>query len=192
MTWLTRVKNEDSIKRDATKATEPTPKAENGGFVGFVAYKPRGTENLTPASDASKSLGTWSSGTAWNAAEIETFERRLALFTDRGLTLTDAEALAERLLARDRDGDERTLCIECAHYRHGRCVNWKAAGFVKSRDADALGDYASTLQRCPGFTPAIQSGGRPSLTLRSLASSTPSRSCTRPSCAPRWARKRCS
>lgn len=157
MMWLNRVKNENSTEHEATKATEPTPKAENGGFVGFVAYRPRETEKFAPADDASKSPGTWPGETTWNAAEIETFERRLALFTDGSLTLTEAEALAERLLARDRDGDERTLCIECAHYRHGRCVNWKAAGFVKSRDADAkLGDYAVTPKRCEGFEPVIQ------------------------------------
>jgi hypothetical protein len=160
MKWLTRVKNANAPGTGATKATKPAPEPQNEGSVGFVAYPAGESEKFTPASDAQKNPGTWPSGTAWNAEEVDTFDQRLALFTDRGLSLKEAEELAELLLARDRDGDDRTLCIECAHFRRGRCTNWAAAGFVKARDAEAMGDYASTLKRCPGFTPAIQAGGR--------------------------------
>ncbi len=44
----------------------------------------------------------WPHTQAMNTAEIDTFTGRLATFTDRGLTLAEAEALADRLVVRDR------------------------------------------------------------------------------------------
>jgi len=49
----------------------------------------------------------WPHSSAMNGAEIDTFTGRLARFTDRGLSLDDAERLADRLVIRDRDGDDR-------------------------------------------------------------------------------------
>lgn len=37
-----------------------------------------------------------------NTVEIDTFSQRLAAFISQGMTLTDAEALADRLVIRDR------------------------------------------------------------------------------------------
>lgn len=98
----------------------------------------------------------WPHSSAMNGAEIDTFTARLARFTDKGLSLDDAEALAEKLVIRDRDGDDRRVCLECAHLHHGgRCGNWQAAGVaIRARDAQLPGDFTAMLQRCDGFSGA--------------------------------------
>ncbi len=95
----------------------------------------------------------WPHSSAMNGAEIDTFTARLARFTDRGLILADAEALADKMVQRDREGDDRRVCLECAHLRHGgRCGNWQAAGVaIRARDAQLPGDFTVMLQRCDGF-----------------------------------------
>ena len=62
----------------------------------------------------------------------------------------EAETLAERLVRRDREVDDRVSCTDCRHYRPGRCGNHNAAG-LQSRDVGH--DLAAMLQRCPGFKP---------------------------------------
>jgi len=84
----------------------------------------------------------------WADAEIATFVGRVALFVRRGISTTDADDLAERLVLRDRDGDELRACVECAHYRAGRCTNHKRAGLMAP---DVGRDLAGLLQRCQGF-----------------------------------------
>ncbi len=88
-----------------------------------------------------------------NGAEIDTFTARLARFTDKGLSLIDAESLADKLVIRDREGDDRRVCVECAHLRHGgRCGNWQEAGIaIRARDNQLPGDFTAMLQRCGGF-----------------------------------------
>jgi hypothetical protein len=55
----------------------------------------------------------------WSDAEIRQFERRQARITWMGYGHI-AEQLAETLLHRDRDLDDRRLCVECAHGGPGR------------------------------------------------------------------------
>ncbi len=88
-----------------------------------------------------------------NTGEIDAFTARLSRFTDKGLTPTDAEALADRLTRRDREGDDRRLCLECLHlHRGGRCGNWQRAGVaMTARDARLPGELLQRLQRCDGF-----------------------------------------
>jgi hypothetical protein len=100
-----------------------------------------------------------------NTAEIATFEARVHLFGARGLNLKEVEAMADRLVLRDRDGDgdERTLCYECQHLQvlpenhwraHAelRCTNFAEAGLcVFARDAELSQAFAHQLQRCAGF-----------------------------------------
>jgi hypothetical protein len=74
---------------------------------------------------------------AWTEAEIVAFEKRVARSTWLGYA--DAKGRAERLLHRDRDTDDRRLCIECQHAGPGwRCTR---------REAFML----DQLQRCPMF-----------------------------------------
>ncbi len=87
-----------------------------------------------------------------NGTEIDTFTARLARFTDQGRILADAEALADELVQRDREGDDRRVCLECLHLQRGRCGNWQVAGIaIRSRDAQLPPDLILQLQRCDGF-----------------------------------------
>lgn len=85
--------------------------------------------------------------------EAACFLDRRARLLRWGWAEADAEALAERLTIRDREGDDRTSCAECRHYRPGRCGNYRRAGMWTP---DLGRDLAGTLQRCPGFS----DGGR--------------------------------
>ena len=50
-----------------------------------------------------------------NTLEIDTFTRQLARFTDKALTLAQAEQAADRLAIRDRESDDRRSCLECSY-----------------------------------------------------------------------------
>ncbi len=100
----------------------------------------------------------WPHSSAMNGAEIDTFAARLHQFTDKGMARKDGEALADKLVLRDRDQDDRRVCLECKHFagygaRSWRCGNWQAAGVaIHSRDAQLPADLVMQLQRCDGFT----------------------------------------
>ena len=74
----------------------------------------------------------------WTEREIDAFQKRqvrIALMGYGGAS----EYLAEKLLHRDRESDNRRLCVECAHCRAGhRCG--KNEGFMLEQ-----------LQRCDKF-----------------------------------------
>jgi hypothetical protein len=81
-------------------------------------------------------------------AEARRFIARRARLLGWGWPEPQAEAVAERLLQRDRDVEVRVACVECKHYRPGRCGNHKRAGL----GSDEVGrDLAGLLQRCDGF-----------------------------------------
>ena len=65
------------------------------------------------------------------------------------------EALADKLVTRDRDNDSRRLCLECAHLQGvGRwgCGNWKQAAIcTRPTDAGLAHVLVVTPQHCPGF-----------------------------------------
>ena len=96
----------------------------------------------------------WPHRSAWNTCEIELFNRRAALFVRRGADEAQAEKLADRLVTRDREDDDRRLCLECRHLQGAtpwRCGNWFMAGVaVRSGDAGLARDMVMLLQRCPG------------------------------------------
>jgi hypothetical protein len=75
----------------------------------------------------------WPHSTAMNGTEIDLFTARLHRFTDKGLTIADGEVLADKLVVRDREADDRRFCMECRHLSgfgqtSWRCGNWQAAG----------------------------------------------------------------
>ena len=102
----------------------------------------------------------WPNSSAMNSAEIGTFEARLHKFTDKGMARNDGEVLADRLVLRDRDQDDRRVCLECKHFAgHGagswRCGNWQVAGIaIRPRDTQLPADLVLQLQRCDGFANA--------------------------------------
>jgi len=85
----------------------------------------------------------------WDDAEISRFQARTVALRRRGIADHDADDLAERLTLHDRQQDDRSLCLECSHYRPGRCGNHRRAGMSAP---DVGRDLAAMLQCCPGFT----------------------------------------
>ncbi len=96
----------------------------------------------------------WPHSTAMNTGEIATFSAQLLRFISKGVGVINAEALADRLVIRDRESDDRRLCLECAHLQRGmRRGNWKRAGVAtRANDAQLSTDLVNLLQRCDGFS----------------------------------------
>lgn len=93
----------------------------------------------------------WPHSEAMNRQEIEIFKVRLTRFTDKGMPLAQVEKAADRLVIRDRENDDRALCLECTHLQgkgRWRCENWRAAEVAQERLAP---DLITMLQRCPGL-----------------------------------------
>ena len=167
-TWLARLKNQSTPGTGATKPTKPTRDTPEGGFVGFVAHpqghiqkfdgavaNPENPAANAPAIDPDR--WCWPHGPAMSTTEIDTFTARLARFTDKGLPLANAEALADGLVKRDREMDDRRLCLECVHLQGGtgrwRCGKAVAAGVgLRAADGQIPSDLAHQQQHCAGFT----------------------------------------
>ncbi len=157
MNWLARLKKTGTPPdTDPTKPTKrisvvsvapiPAPIQKTGGESGAAN---------DPAPDPDR--WAWPHSDAMNGAEIDAFTARLSRFTDKGLTLADAEALADKLVIRDRESDDRRLCMECSHlHRGGRCGNWQRAEVaMTARDARLPAELVQRLQRCDGFTATL-------------------------------------
>lgn len=94
----------------------------------------------------------WSNSSAMTRAEIDIFKFRLHRFTSKGLSHTSGQALAVRLVRRDRELDDRRVCPECTHLVQGcRCNNWRTAGGFDSRPILLAAELVLQLQRCDGF-----------------------------------------
>jgi hypothetical protein len=86
----------------------------------------------------------------WADAEIRSFRKRQSLMLARGYAPDDAEAMAEALTLRDRQGDDRRICLECTHLgERGRCIA-ASAGRIKGADR-RLEPVPTILQRCEAF-----------------------------------------
>jgi len=94
----------------------------------------------------------WPYSAAMTGKEIDTLIERTALFSRRGLSALDAELLADKLVNRDREGDDRRLCLECAHLNRPagtlHCAQWQRAGLGAPGVPAGL---HLVLQRCNGF-----------------------------------------
>ena len=108
-------------------------------------------------SDENPDRWCYPEGEAMTGAEIDTFTVRLARFTDKGVRQMDAESLADKLVTRDREQDDRGACLECTHLggygaTSWRCGNWQAAGVAhRAREAQLPVDLVQRLQRCDGY-----------------------------------------
>ncbi|GAB3483752.1 hypothetical protein [Polaromonas eurypsychrophila] len=164
MNWLARLK-----KIDTAPTADPTETTKRVSvvFVGRdIAPLQKTGGYARAANDPTPDPGRWAwpHSAAMTGAEIDTFTARLASFTDKGLRLEDAEALADKLVTRDREADDRRLCLECFHLsgQHGKtwdCRNWQRAGVaLRAKDAQLSAALVFQLQRCDGFAP-IQSKG---------------------------------
>ena len=144
--------------RYAEKLAAPTyggtDKTAKRGVLSVLAVTPKGGANdfLSAPLQASalaaspESPDLWA--VAWTDADIAAFFDRRARLMRWGWPELDAEKLAERLVKRDREQDDRVSCTDCRHYRPGYCANHQRAG-LGVRDVGR--DLAAMLQRCPGF-----------------------------------------
>ena len=157
MTWLARLKKQKAHGIHPAEPTKP-------GFVGFVGT-PSGhiqkiESNAPAANEPAPDLDRfcWPHSTAMTGREIDTFMARLSGFTDKGIRFNDGEALADKLVTRDRETDDRRVCLECRHFTGDgaaswRCGNWQAAGIpLHPHKAQLPADLVVQLQRCDGFT----------------------------------------
>lgn len=84
----------------------------------------------------------------WNDAEIEVFINRAAKFALLGKA--DAEHLAERLTLRDRQADDRGMCVECRELEAtGRCAAARR-GAIPGADR-RMEPVQNILMRCSAF-----------------------------------------
>jgi len=121
------------------------------------APAPRRNGNPPTAPEIDPDRWCWPHSLAMNSHEIDTFTARLVRFTDKGVRHDDAEALADKLVLRDREGDDRRLCLECAHLQSaGRCGNWRRADVARDGLAREL---VLRVQRCPGYTSGLSMKG---------------------------------
>ncbi len=189
MNWLARLKK--SAVAPETDATEPTKPGfvgfvapipahiqKTGGDSEAANDAPAGTPSAAPDRLRAASLALdavilasgmaadpdrwcWPESTALNTAEIDTFTARLSRFTDKGLIVAFAESLADKLVARDRENDDRALCLECQHLGgytpvSWRCGAWQRAGLASlAGDARLASDEVTMLRRCDGFTSTL-------------------------------------
>ena len=111
-----------------------------------VAKSPNSKAANDPALDPDR--WCWPHSAAMTGAEIDRMVSRVERFVARGVDLIEATALADKLVLRDRDGDDRRLCLECDHLRPGeRCGVRTVADVSGGRLIDAL----PNLQRCNQF-----------------------------------------
>ena len=150
MSWLARLKN-------GTNAGGDPREPRKLGFLGFLGTPSapfQKSEGLGAANDPAAldpERWGWPNSPAMNSGELDTFAARVERFTGKGLGVDDAEALADRLVTRDRQADGRRLCLECAHLRgvgRWRCTN---SGPAEVAGQGLAAELAMTLQHCPGF-----------------------------------------
>lgn len=146
-----------------TVATTATVRPDNQPSVASVATVSVATAQKQAANDPAAVMpdpDRWClpQSEAMNTGEIDTFTARLHHFTRRSLMETDAEKLVDKLVVRDRDLDDRRLCLECAHLagptaRAWGCSNARRATLATTTQTVPLAAaLVHQLQRCDGFT----------------------------------------
>ena len=147
--WAARL-----AEKTAAPPYDGTDRTDKRGVLSVLAVTPQGGARdfqavPMPASEpAEKPEALDLAAVAWTDADIARFLDRRARLMRWRWAEPEAEKLAERLVKRDREGDDRVSCAECRHYRPGRCGNHGRAGL---RVLDVGRDLAAMLQRCEGF-----------------------------------------
>lgn len=150
--WAARL-----AEKTAAPPQAGTDKTAKRGLVSVLAVTPEGGTReiqappMPSSSRAEKIEALDLAAVAWTDGDIARFLDRRARLLRWGWPEHEAEALADRLVRRDREADPRVSCTDCRHYRPGRCGNHRRAGL---NVADVGRDLAAMLQRCPGFEPA--------------------------------------
>jgi len=157
MKWLARLKNIEIAPE--VGPTKPTKQGSVGSVGAIPGHIQKIVGDFPAANDSALDADRWCwpHSTAMTGIEIDTFTARLSRFTDKGLMLDRGEALVDKLVVRDREQDDRHLCLECLHlagYGTGswRCGNWLIAGAAPCAiDVKLSTDLLEQLQRCDGF-----------------------------------------
>lgn len=90
--------------------------------------------------------------------EAERTAKRLALFAARGVKGDEAQALAQRLLMRDREGDRRGVCAECRQLVGSGPGRWRCGDNSHPNVNELAGAWVGAafvhlrLHRCGGFS----------------------------------------
>lgn len=149
MTWLARLKNEKVPDGEPTETTKTVSVVFVGTVPGHIGkiHAPEGVNDSEQTEPADPDRWCWPNSPAMNTAEIERFTARVELFRRRGLAADLADAMADKLVRRDREADDRRLCLECANLHGRRCTAWQRAGIG---DPDVT-DLRTKLQRCDAF-----------------------------------------
>ena len=152
-----------TVATTATFKPDSLPSVASVASVASVsvatAQKYEANDPAATASDPNR--WCWPYSEAMTGAEIDTFTARLARITDKGVSLDDGEALADKLVQRDRESDDRRLCLECFHLsgsdrRGWDCRNWQRAGVaIRAQDARLPAVLVMQPQRCNGFTSTL-------------------------------------
>ena len=143
----------------ATPATFATHGTHHPPTVATVATVAVAKAPDSAANDAAPDADRWCwpHSMAMTGSEIDTFTARLSRFKGKGLSNDGGEALADKLVIRDRESDYRRFCLECRHltgYGAGswRCSNWQRAGVaIRARDNQLPAELVLLLQHCDGF-----------------------------------------
>jgi hypothetical protein len=126
----------------AIPATQPEGEETTVAKVATVAVANPKEAQTQPAPEP-----RWSDYVPANRQELARMMKRTEAFERMGLTFDEIDLVVDRLLRRDREGDDRHLCIECMRIRSS-ATGWRC---------DALRgaippDWATIqLQRCPTF-----------------------------------------
>lgn len=149
---LTSLITKGGLRQIATAT--PATSATHEPFSPTTTALANATSEVSIGTTSNADRWCWPHSNAMNSVEIDTFIRRLSVFADKGLPLTDREALADRLVIRDRESDDRRACLECLHLT-GRaetqaCRNWQEVG-IKTKDSQLSSEQVRCLQLCNGF-----------------------------------------
>lgn len=141
-----------------------TAKAEDTSAAHPQVLMPQRQPSAPVEAPADADSVCWPHSKAMNTQEIDTFARRLEQFTHKGVSLPDAELLADQLVRRDREADDRRFCLECIHLRgdmgRWRCANGLVAGVtLYTANTPLAKAMTQQLQRCPGFASCASKKG---------------------------------
>jgi hypothetical protein len=106
----------------------------------------------TPTADINPSLLTAATDT-----EVQRMAERMALFACRGVVVQDAEKLTDKLLVRDREGDDRVACAECHRLVGNAPGRWRCGDRAPILSNDLAGANLGaafvhqSLHRCRSF-----------------------------------------
>lgn len=141
--------NFTAMERERLAAVAPAP-ATTPRTVARVA-----TVAVASAPKPNPDRATWPHSVAMNTGEIDRMLQRLALFADRGLTVPEAEAIADKLVTRDREGDRRGSCAECRRLAGYGATGWRCTDRTPGNElagARLARDWLVQLHHCPGQT----------------------------------------